>query len=621
MSLKKRWLASMLGIVLVGTAITTVVSSSISFHGARQGAYAWLINVHRDTIGSFDEQIFQRLEVQARLLARMPELGRAVSTRSPVALQAHLGVLQELPGADYWAVMGEDGTVITTSDPSCRLERVREQGLPTAEPTRSILMCGRLPVFAVTTAVRAEQGALGWLVLGLPIDEAYVDTAFVATGAELVLIDQEGLLATTFQDTSGKRIAPDLSPVPRDALWAEGVHFDKYELGIPHYRGYYARSRPLAAGVSTLSTYLLSVPLFPDQPQVPVRAVLIVPSETMDVGAFYSTVTMVFISLLLLPLLATIVWRLVNSLMQPISQCREMTARVAEGDLEGDLPVAREDELGELSRDFNDMVHKLRESQRRHVHAEKMAAVGQLAAGVGHEINNPLAYVAANLSFATETLAGLAGAQGSAALQPLPPELTEKLRDVSEALQEAQDGAWRVARIVRDLRTFAHADNTVEKQVLELRPIIEAALKLASNTLKQRARVRWDFQETPRVEAHEARLVQVIHNLLVNAAQAIPEGRVEDNEIRILSTLGADGSAVVEVSDTGQGMAPEVLERLFEPFFTTKPVGQGSGLSLSISRNIIEGLGGSLTFRSTVGGGSTFRITLPAAPQARQESP
>jgi CheY-like chemotaxis protein len=118
---------------------------------------------------------------------------------------------------------------------------------------------------------------------------------------------------------------------------------------------------------------------------------------------------------------------------------------------------------------------------------------------------------------------------------------------------------------------------------------------------------------------NEARLVQVFINLLVNAAQAIPPGRVEENEIRITTAMGADGFVVVEVSDTGQGMAPEVSARLFEPFFTTKPMGQGTGLGLSISRNIIEGMGGSLTFRSTVGKGTTFRVTLPAAREESQE--
>ncbi|KFE69913.1 sensor histidine kinase [Hyalangium minutum] len=284
-----------------------------------------------------------------------------------------------------------------------------------------------------------------------------------------------------------------------------------------------------------------------------------------------SSLSIIGLGLLLLPLLGFIVWRLVN-----------------------------------------DMVRELTETQRRLAYSEKMAAVSQLAAGVGHEINNPITYVSANLGFATEILAELSGTSRTADSPPLPPEVAEQLREVSEALREAQDGAQRVARIVRDLRTFAQPGNAAG-QLVEIRSIIESALKLASNPLLLRARVFCDFQVEIRVRAPEARLVQVFMNLLVNAAQAIPPGHVEENEVRVTTSLGTEGFIVVEVSDTGQGMPPEVLKRLFEPFFTTKPVGQGTGLGLSICRNVIEGMGGTLTVRSTVGKGSAFRITLPEA--------
>jgi signal transduction histidine kinase/ActR/RegA family two-component response regulator len=621
MSLKTRWLASMLGVVLVGTAITTVISSSISFYGASKGGYEWLNASHRHMGGTLREQFFKRIEVQARLLTRMPALLEAISTRSPSQIQRHLDSSSGLLDGDVWAVVAEDGTVIATSDPTCQLEGVRGRPSSPAELTRSVRMCGRIPVFATTAAVIGEQGFLGWLVLGFKINEAYADAYFVTTRVELVVIDPEGTLVSTFLNTEGERITPNLGALPRDALWAEGFHFGKYELEIPRYRGYHGITHPLSVGVSSQISYLLSIPFLPDQPEVPLRAVLIVPRETMDIGAYYSTVLMVCLSLLLLPLLGWVVWRLVNGFVQPISLLGQMTARVAEGDLEAEAPMLRQDELGQLTRDFNGMVRKLKESQRRLAHSEKMAAVGQLAAGVGHEINNPLAYVTANLSFATEMLSELAGTKGGDAAQPLPSEVTGTLREVSEALREAQDGAQRVGRIVRDLRTFARSDDAIgeQRQVVQVHRIIESALKLASNTLKYHARVTQDFRETAPVMGNEARLVQVFINLLVNAAQAIPPGRAEENEIRVTTATGADGSVVVEVSDTGQGMSPEVSARLFEPFFTTKPVGQGTGLGLSISRNIIEGLGGSLTFQSTVGKGTTFRVTLPAAREEYQE--
>ncbi|QRO00377.1 hybrid sensor histidine kinase/response regulator [Archangium violaceum] len=614
MSLKTRWLASMLGVVLAGTVITTLISSNISFYVAGRTSSAWLSATQKNVNASIHQQIFTRLEVQARLLAGQPVLVEAFSTERASELHSRMDALVKLPAGDFWAVVGGDGSVLATSLPDCHVEGAGERPPPGAAPARSFVMCGRVPAFAVTTALTASSGAQGWLVLGFLMGDGYADLFFLATGVEVMLLDREGLITSSFHDTSGKRVSPGLGAIPQEALWSAEPRIGKYVLEVPRYRGYFGVVPPHEPGDDSLPCYLLSLPLLPEQPGIPVRLVLTNARIVTEVGAVYSTVIMIAWGLLLLPLLGFVVWRLVTGFAQPISQLGKMAARVAEGDLECTVPVSRQDELGQLTRDFNDMVRKLRETQRRLMHTEKMAAVGQLAAGVGHEINNPLAYVTANLGFATEALS---------ALPPdhLPPEVVLELREVSQVLDEAQDGARRVARIVRDLRTFAHDDKDEEKQVMEVRQVVEAALKFASNTLRYRARVTCDFQETARVEANEARLAQVFINLLVNAAQAIPEGHADENEIRVTTAMDEGGFVVVEVSDTGKGMGPEVLGHLFEPFFTTKPMGQGTGLGLSISRNIIEGLGGSLTVRSTPEKGSTFRVSLPPARQQPAESP
>ena len=368
MSLKARWLASMLGVVLAGTALTTFVSSRINFYGAARGAYEWLSGVHRDSVGCFHQQLFQRLEVQARLLTHIPALVETVSARRLAQLPRQLDSLGALRAGDIWAVVGEDGTVLATNNASCRLEAVRGRPGSSAELTRRMLMCGRVPVFSVTAAVTAGESFEAWLVLGTPVNEAYADGYFAVSGVEVVLIDRQGVLASTFLNTEGARIAPELGAVPAEALWAEPFHFGEYRLALPHYRGYRLTSQPLAVGTSVLPSYLYSVPLLPDQPQVPVRAVMIIPAEVMDIGAFYSTVIMIVFSLLLLPLLGVVVWRLVNGFVRPIALLGKMTARVAEGDLECEILEVRQDELGQLTRDFNDMVRKLREIQRQLTH-------------------------------------------------------------------------------------------------------------------------------------------------------------------------------------------------------------------------------------------------------------
>jgi len=237
--------------------------------------------------------------------------------------------------------------------------------------------------------------------------------------------------------------------------------------------------------------------------------------------------------------------------------------------------------------------------QARLVVADRLASVGTLAAGVAHEINNPLAFVISNLSFLTEELHTITG---------LLPE--GRLSEVEEVLAETNEGVNRVRLIVQDLKTFSRGDEE-QPTAVDLRRVIDSALALARGELRHRATVVKDVSEVPLVEGSEARFGQVVLNLLINAAHAITAGQPDKNEIRVI--LRAESNhAVIEVKDTGCGMPREVLDRIFDPFFTTKPVGVGTGLGLSICHGIITGFGGEITASSELGRGSTFRISLPA---------
>jgi PAS domain S-box-containing protein len=242
--------------------------------------------------------------------------------------------------------------------------------------------------------------------------------------------------------------------------------------------------------------------------------------------------------------------------------------------------------------------------------ADRMASVGVLAAGVAHEINNPLTYVITNLELAHTQLR----LQGEA-LEPIAGEVAKAL-----------EGSERVRVIVRHLKTFSRAD---EEQLgpVDVRDVLETSIAMASNEIRHRARLTRELEPVPGVRANEGRLAQVFVNVLVNAAQALPEDG-EEGEIRVRSRVEA-GAVVVEVEDTGAGIPPEHLKRIFDPFFTTKPVGVGTGLGLSISHGIISGLGGTIEVRSEPGKGTSVRIALPAcaeavqriAPQARPAAP
>ena len=244
-----------------------------------------------------------------------------------------------------------------------------------------------------------------------------------------------------------------------------------------------------------------------------------------------------------------------------------------------------------------DVTERVQMQQRLRI-ADRMASVGMLAAGIAHEINNPLAYVIANLGYLGEALN-----RGSAAT-------ADDRAEVGDVLKEAHEGCQRIKQIVRDLKTFSREDETPSKPV-KVRGVIESAINMAWNEIRHRARLVKDFADVPPVLAKESRLGQVFLNLLVNAAQAIPEGGAEDNEIRVTVRSEA-GRVVVEVRDSGCGIPPETLPRIFDPLFTTKPVGIGTGLGLSISHSIVTGMDGEISVRSEVGQGTTFIVSLPA---------
>jgi two-component system cell cycle sensor histidine kinase/response regulator CckA len=245
-----------------------------------------------------------------------------------------------------------------------------------------------------------------------------------------------------------------------------------------------------------------------------------------------------------------------------------------------------------------------REMQQRVLLADRMVSIGMLAAGVAHELNNPIAYMQANLEFALEQLARM---EGSA------------FGEVCAALEEAREGATRVRSIVRDVKTFSRPEEQ-RVDVVDVRPLLESAVNMSFNEIRHRARLVKEYGPVPQVSGVRARLGQVFLNLIVNAAQAIPEGAVEQNEIRLSTSTDEKGRAVVAIRDTGSGMPPEVLRHVFDPFFTTKPTGVGSGLGLSISNGIVSSLGGEILVSSTVGAGSEFRVLLLPAPPAEHRA-
>jgi signal transduction histidine kinase len=238
----------------------------------------------------------------------------------------------------------------------------------------------------------------------------------------------------------------------------------------------------------------------------------------------------------------------------------------------------------------------------------RLALLGTIAAGVGHEINNPLSFAMANLELLERTLTGFDTHDFANDADKLT-RLTLGLTNLNESARDMRTGLERVRLVVRNLQSLSRRSDD-ERVLVDVFRVLDSSISMASSHIKYRARLTKEYEALPEVWANEGRLGQVFLNLLVNAAQSIPIGEVSANEIHVGARRKGDW-AVIEFKDSGQGMSNALLARIFEPFFTTKGQGQGTGLGLPICRDIVEGYGGRIEVDSEVGRGSVFRVLLP----------
>ncbi|WP_430543047.1 ATP-binding protein [Xanthomonas sacchari] len=281
-----------------------------------------------------------------------------------------------------------------------------------------------------------------------------------------------------------------------------------------------------------------------------------------------------------------------------------------------------EQELQQRHAELRQAYLRLNGAQEKLLQSEKMASIGQLAAGVAHEINNPIGYVHSNLGSLQEYLRSLftlIEAYERALRAPDPKALIPEIddirnrfdidfisRDLPQLMAESREGIERVTRIVRDLKDFSYSGREESWKLVDLHLGLESTINIIWNELKYKVTLERHYGNLPLVECLPSELNQVYMNLLLNAGQAIGERGT------IVVSTGQDGEEVwIEFKDSGAGIAADLLQRIFDPFFTTKPVGSGTGLGLSISYGIVNKHHGRIDVSSVVGEGSTFRIVIP----------
>lgn len=312
------------------------------------------------------------------------------------------------------------------------------------------------------------------------------------------------------------------------------------------------------------------------------------------------------------------------------AQLAEMNERLADDIRQREIADL---ELRERNLALMELNSKLSVAQQKLLQSEKLASIGQLAAGVAHEINNPIGYVFSNvgtLDGYLDDLFGMLDAYKEAEPAVADPVVAARLRALREKIDldflrtdipllmvESREGISRVRRIVQDLKDFSRTDALQEWVWVDLRRGMDTTLNIVNNEIKYKADVVREYGDIPDIECQPSELNQVIMNLVVNAAHAMGE-----EHGRITLRTGSDNAAEVwiEVEDTGGGIAPEHLSRIFDPFFTTKAIGKGTGLGLSLAYSTVQKHHGRIDVHSVIGRGTTFRITLPVR-QAQAATP
>jgi signal transduction histidine kinase len=573
------------------------------------------------TLESMMQWRSEKLVEGARLLAADYGFRSAVQSNDRDTIASVLANHGARIGATEVALLATDFSLVATADGThsryrvtwSSVERLAERAAQAGAATDIAIVDG-MPRQRALVPLKAPM-LVGWVLMYFPLPASISDDLYKLSAVDLTVLSRPradvpfAVAFTHVEPTQAQALAQHAWVDPRDVLRAGTASPDDVLIGPEEFIVQPVWLTPLGDAAGTPEVVaLLSVSIHkamrpPRDLQIAWLLTTLLGFLAFAIGSAYTA-------------------RRVTTPLKALALAAE---RLGSGDHNTPVRGAwRRDEVGELALAFEQMRVSIAATQEQVVQSEKMASIGQLAAGVAHEINNPIGFVFSNFGTLEDYLArlfkmlaayqqeesALSGTPAALRLQSLREdiELDYLREDIPALMSESKDGIQRVRKIVQDLKDFSHVDARQQWESVDLHAGLDSTLNIVNNEIKYKADVAREYGVLPEVECLPSELNQVFMNLLVNAAHSIGEQRGT-----ITLRTGTAGPEVwVEVADNGSGIAPESLKRIFDPFFTTKPVGKGTGLGLSLSYGIVKKHGGRIEVSSELGRGTRFRVFVPA---------
>ena len=619
-SLGRRFVIGSLGLLLVvQLASFLVIDASMQRHARK--ALPEQLAMGENALRRLLDWRSQRLIEGARLLAADYGFRSAVQSNDHDTIASVLANHGARIGASEVALLGTDFEPIAIAEGSSWKVAMAAAGIVRLAPEASktggatrIVVIGSVARQMVLVPLKAPL-LVGWVVMCFPLPASIADDVHKLSGTDLTVLSRTGPSAPWSVDFS--RLEPAASAEIARGAWPDDAVKIAAQPGMTEIR----------FGAQRLGTHVM--PLTAPDMGGDGQPAEILTVFSVPVDELLRTPRDMQFALLVTTLLAFVAFGLgsvynARRITTPLQGLAAAAERLGSGDSTTPIRAAGgHDEVGELADAFEQMRLRLANNQEQIVQSEKLASIGQLAAGVAHEINNPIGFVFSNFGTLEDYLArlfrmlqayreselALAGSPEGRRLANLREEIELEYlhEDIPALMSESRDGLKRVRKIVQDLKDFSHVDHRREWETVDLHVGLDSTLNIVGNEIKYKAEVVKEYGDLPAIECLPNELNQVFMNLLVNAAHAIG---TERGRITLRTSL-VDTNVCIEIADNGCGIAPADMKRIFDPFFTTKPVGKGTGLGLSLSYGIVKTHGGRIEVTSEPGRGTTFRVWLP----------